>query len=229
MRVVGYIRVSTIDQADEGVSLDAQRAKLEAYASLYDIELVGIEEDAGVSAKTLKRPGLQRALGMLNNKEAEGVLIVKLDRLTRSVVDLGALVSDYFNTFELMSVTDSIDTRSASGRLVLNVLVSVAQWEREATAERTTESLAHLKKQGVQLGGEAIGWTRTDETDEEGRRRVVVVEQELEIVQRIVELREAGQSLRSICQTLTDEGFPTKRGGEWSPKVVRSVLLREAA
>ena len=228
MRVVGYIRVSTVDQADGGVSLEAQETKLRQYASLYDLDLVGIGTDAGVSAKTLDRPGLQRALGFLDRKEASGLLIVKLDRLTRSVVDLSTLVTDYFNDHELLSVSDSIDTRSAAGRLVLNVLVSVAQWEREVIGERTSEALQHLSKQGVKLGGEAVGWARLEETDEEGRRAVAVVERELHTIARIVELREVGLSLRDICRVLTTEGIPTKRGGSWSPKVVRSILMREA-
>ena len=137
-RVVGYVRVSTEQQADGGVSLDAQRAKLEAYAVAMDLELVAIEEDAGLSAKTLERPALQRALAMLDAGAAEGLLVAKLDRLTRSVRDLGELVERYFaSKCSLLSVADSIDTRSAAGRLVLNVLTSVAQWEREASARGT--------------------------------------------------------------------------------------------
>ena len=88
-RAVGYIRVSTDKQVDHGVSLEAQRTKLEAYAALYDIELVAVIVDAGVSAKTLQRPGLQQALGMLRHGEADALLVAKLDRLTRSVKDLG--------------------------------------------------------------------------------------------------------------------------------------------
>ena len=117
-RVVGYVRVSTEHQADGGASLGAQRAKLAAYALAMDLELVAIEEDAGLSAKTLERPALQRALAMLDAGTAEGLLWAKLDRLTRSVRDLGELVERYFSSrWSLLSVADSIDTRSAAGRL----------------------------------------------------------------------------------------------------------------
>ncbi len=162
-RVVGYIRVSTEGQADGGVSLDAQRSKLEAYAFACDLDLVTVEVDAGLSAKTMRRPGLQRALESLRRGDAEGLLVAKLDRLTRSVRDLGTLVEDYFSDgFSLLSVGDSIDTRSAAGRLLLNVLASVSQWEREATGERTREALAHVKAQGVLLGAEgSVGVGRT--------------------------------------------------------------------
>jgi DNA invertase Pin-like site-specific DNA recombinase len=226
-KVVGYVRVSTEHQADAGVSLEAQAAKLRAYALAMDLELVEVVVDAGVSAKTLNRAGLQRALAMLTSGAADGVLVAKLDRLTRSVADLGVLVERYFSTrFALLSVADSIDTRSAAGRLVLNVLASVSQWEREATAERTRDALAHLRSEGVQLGGAALGWTRTEATDDDGRRVVARVAAEVATVARIRDLRDRGASLREIAETLTAEGHATKRGGTWSAKVVRSVLQR---
>ncbi|WP_254903539.1 recombinase family protein, partial [Picosynechococcus sp. PCC 7002] len=104
MKDIGYIRVSTEEQATQGVSLDAQKAKLEAYAGLYDIELVDIVIDAGQSAKSIERPGLQKALGMLDSGEVEAMVIVKLDRLTRSVKDLDWLLENFFaDKFSLMS------------------------------------------------------------------------------------------------------------------------------
>src|SRR5437660_108643 len=126
-------------QANEGVSLDAQREKLRAYCTALDLELIDVYEDHGFSAKSLERPALKTG-------KADILLITKLDRLTRSVKDLGHLVDTYFlpGKFSLLSIGDSIDTRTASGRLVLNVLASVAQWEREAISERTSEALRHL-------------------------------------------------------------------------------------
>lgn len=229
-RVVGYVRVSTEGQADSGISLEAQKAKLEAYALAMDLELIVIEEDAGVSAKTVEgRPGLLRALARLDSGEATGLLVVKLDRLTRSVRDLGDLVERYFAAkHSLMSVSDSIDTRTAAGRLVLNVLASVAQWEREATAERTRESLAHLKATGVLVGGVPLGRKRTAEIDRDGRRVVVEDATELAAVHRAVELRAAGSSLRAIAATLRTEGYPTKRNGTWQATTVGRILGRAA-
>lgn len=226
---MGYVRVSTGHQAEDGVSLDAQRTKIQAYAVAMDLELVTIIEDAGVSAKTLDRPGLTRALAMLDTGEADGLLIAKLDRLTRSVRDLGDLVERYFAArCSLLSVGDSIDTRSASGRLVLNVLMSVAQWEREACAERTRDALVQVRAEGVRLGGVALGWTRTAETDEDGRRVVAKDAGELVTVARMRALKADGLSLREIAATLTDEGHRTKRGGEWYASTVRAVLDRAA-
>lgn len=129
MQVIGYTRVSTEEQAREGVSLAAQEAKLRAYAELYELDLVEVVIDAGQSAKTLARPGLQAALAGLEGGRAQGLVVAKLDRLTRSVRDLGTLLETYFKSrFNLLSVADQVDTRSAAGRFVLSLLTSVAEW-----------------------------------------------------------------------------------------------------
>lgn len=230
-RVVGYIRVSSEGQATEGVSLDAQRVKLAAYCTAMDLELVGIEADEGVSAKTLRRPGLQRALGLLDAGTVDGLLVTKLDRLTRSVRDLGDLVERYFagDRCSLLSVGDSIDTKTAAGRLVLNVLTSVAQWEREATGERTRDALVEVRRQGGVLGADALGWRRVEETDAAGRQCIVRDDAEAETVARITALRGEGLSLRGIATVLTSEGRATKRGGRWAAETVAKVLERAAA
>jgi DNA invertase Pin-like site-specific DNA recombinase len=229
-RVVGYVRVSTEAQATEGVSLDAQRARLIAYCAALGYELVAIETDAGASARSLDRDGLRAALARLDNGDARALAVVKLDRLTRSVRDLAALVERYFHGggggAELLSVSDSIDTHTAAGRLVLNVLVSVAQWEREATAERTREALATVRATGGTLGAAALGWRRATALDARGRRTVETVESELVTIARAQELRALGGSLRTIAATLTAEGHPTKRGGRWSAEHVRCILAR---
>lgn len=154
-RVISYVRVSTDEQANSGVSLAAQREKCELYARLHGLTLVEHIEDAGQSAKSLDRPGLQRALKMLRSGEADALLIVKLDRLTRSVRDLGTLLDTHFQpgAATLMSVHDQIDTSTAAGRMVLNILTSVAQWEREAIGERTAAALAHKRSNGSKTGG----------------------------------------------------------------------------
>jgi DNA invertase Pin-like site-specific DNA recombinase len=229
MRAVGYVRVSTGVQAERGVSLDAQRARIAAYCVAMDLDLVAVIADEGLSARSLDRPGLTSALAMLKEGSAEALLVVKLDRLTRSVRDLGALVETYFaqGRWSLLSVADSIDTRTAAGRLVLNVLVSVAQWEREATVERTVDALTHLRASGVQLGGAALGWKHTEATDPHGRRVVETVAHEAETIARIRELRAAGVSYRGIVATLTKEDRPTKLGGRWHVTTVARVCERD--
>lgn len=157
VKAIGYIRVSSEKQAEQGMSLEAQQAKLTAYARLYDIELVAVEVDAGASAKSLNRPALQQALHCLTTGKAEALLIVKLDRLTRSVKDLGELIDRYFavGKYSLLPVSDQIDTRSAAGRMVLNILASVSQWEREAIGERTSEVMRYKQRKHEYIGGPA--------------------------------------------------------------------------
>ena len=218
---VAYLRVSTDKQAEGGVSIAAQRAKVEAYASLYDLDLVEIIVDAGVSAKTLDRAGLDRALAMLNTGEAAALLVVKLDRLTRSVRDLGDLVDRYFaaGRWALLSVSEQIDTRSAAGRLVLNVLASVAQWEREAIGERTAAALAHKRRQGQRVGGIPYGYALHDD----GVQLIeVVAEQAVIAVAR--ELREAGLSLRAVARELADRGFNSRTGRVFAPMQIKRMV-----
>jgi site-specific DNA recombinase len=228
MRIVGYVRVSTEKQADAGVSLEAQVKKIETYGELYELEVVGIFDDRGLSAKHLNRPGLREALAKLTSGEAEGLLICKLDRLTRSVRDLDQLITEYFadGRFALISISETVDTRTATGRMVLNILASVSQWEREAIGERTRDALSHIKSEGARLGGEALGWRRLEEKDEANRRIVAGVEPEIETVRRIAKLREEGLSMREIAARIAVEGHRTKRGGLWHASTVKAVLDR---
>ena len=222
MKVVGYVRVSTQEQAAEGVSLAAQESKLRAYCVALDLELVAVVSDAGASAKSLARPGLQQALALLDAGQADGLLVCKLDRLTRSVRDLGELLDGWFSTrFALLSVADAIDTRTAGGRLVLNILTSVAAWEREAIAERTSAALRHKVAAGEHVGAPALGVRVVDGALQEVRA-------ERQVVERILALHAEGLSLRAIAASLTAEGAPTKRGGSWAAATVSKVLAREA-
>lgn len=157
MKCIGYVRVSTERQADEGYSLDAQRQDIERYCQLYGIGLIDIIADEGISACNLEREGLQRALNMINVGLADGLVVAKLDRLTRSVKDLGYLLEEYFTKYALMSVTDKIDTSSASGRLVLNIIISVAQWEREAISERIKKAMDVKGERGERRGNIPFG------------------------------------------------------------------------
>jgi DNA invertase Pin-like site-specific DNA recombinase len=219
-KAIGYIRVSTQEQSTTGVSLQAQEEKLKAYAGLYDIELVDIIVDAGESAKTLDRPGLQTALRMLDNGEAEALLICKLDRLTRSVRDLDTLLEHYFSErFSLMSIGEQIDTRTASGRLVLNVLMSVSQWEREAIGERTKEALSHKKSIGEHCGGVGFGYQVAEKR--------LARTKEHETVQGIIKMRREGLTLTAIANNLNSERVETQRGGKWYAKTVSNIIKRE--
>jgi DNA invertase Pin-like site-specific DNA recombinase len=225
-QTIAYVRVSTDKQADRGVSLDAQRAKVAAYAELYDLDLVETIVDAGVSAKTLDRPGLQRALGMLRRHEADALLVVKLDRLTRSVKHLGELVETVFapGKSALLSVGEQIDTRSAAGRLVLNVLASVSQWEREAIGERTAAALQHKIACGERAGELAFGFKLAADGV-----HVEADEAEQAVIAVVQEMRALGLSHRAIVAELAARGIVSRSGKPLAKTQVTRLLARTAA
>lgn len=225
-KAIGYVRVSSEQQAQEGVSLNAQRQKLRDYCRAMDIELIDIVADEGYSASSLKRPGLQAALAKLQQGQAQSLIVTKLDRLTRCVKDLGTLCEQYFSDGKpstLLSVSDSIDTRTAAGKLVLNVLTSVAQWEREAISERTRDVLAHLKRNGVKLGGAPYGWRYAARVDASGRRALAEVRSEQAAIKRVCALHRRGVPLPAICDRLTQEGHKP-RGSRWHKRTVCRIL-----
>jgi DNA invertase Pin-like site-specific DNA recombinase len=219
--------VSTIEQADSGISLDAQIAKMQAYARLYDLEIVETIQDPGESGKTLNRPGLQRALTLLKSGKADGVLIVKLDRLTRSIADWQDLIDAYFGERggkQLLSVNDSIDTRTAAGRLVLNVLITVAQWERETIGERTRDALQHKIRNGQRVGKVRYGFDLATDG-------VTLLENpgEQQIIAMMRDLRAAGRTLRQIAAELTARNIPSKEGNsQWRHQSIAYILRRAA-
>src|ERR1700736_6449847 len=126
MRAIGYVRVSTDKQAEQGVSLEAQAEKIRAMAVVHDAELLDILVDSGESAKSLQRPGMTRLLAMVDARQVQAVIVAKLDRLTRSVKDLCELLERFERRGgALISVGESLDTGSAAGRLVLNIMTAV--------------------------------------------------------------------------------------------------------
>ena len=212
-KAIAYIRVSTDKQADKGHSLLAQQEKVNAYASLYDLDIIDFVIETG-SAKNLNREGLQGALAQIKAGKADALIVVKLDRLTRSVADLGYLVETYFAKAGLLSVSEQIDTRSASGRLVLNVLASVSQWEREAIGERTAVVKQSMKANGLYCGG-LVPYGQMLESGV-----LVNNPQEQTIITRAKALKAQGHSLRTIATMFSQEGLKTRKDTNFSHTLV---------
>jgi site-specific DNA recombinase len=153
MLTIGYVRVSTDRQAEHGVSLEAQEAKIRAMATVQGAELLDVIVDGGESAKSLNRPGLQRLMALVNGGKVQAVIVAKLDRLTRSVKDLCGLLELFEKRkVALISVAEALDTGSAAGRLVITIMGAVSQWEREAIGERTRDALRHKRRNGERVG-----------------------------------------------------------------------------
>jgi len=218
MKVIGYCRVSTEEQAREGVSLEAQREKIEAWAHVMDGELLTVEEDAGISGKMMRnREGLQRALELACDQKA--VLVVySLSRLSRSTKDTLAVAERLGRAgADLVSLSERIDTTTAAGKMVFRMLAVLNEFERDQISERTSAVLQHKKSKLEAYSPTPYGYRRLG-------NQLITDALEQEIIHRIQSLREGGRSLREIASALNAEGVPTKNGGSWHASTVHYIL-----
>ena len=227
MVAIGYVRVSTGGQAEDGVSLAAQRSKVQAWAKLNDEPELIVFEDAGLSGSTMsQRPGLKDALDAVCKRK--GTLIVySLSRLARSTRDTLTISERLAKAgAQLVSLSERLDTSSAAGQMMFRMLAVLAEFERDQIAERTKSAMAHMRKAGRRISRFApYGW----EFDAAGEL-LVVNRSEQRVLQRMRKFRSQGMTLRQIAAELNEHDVPTKQGGNggWTPKVIRSLLLRPA-
>ena len=218
-----YIRVSTEGQAKEGVSLEVQQRKIEAWCVANDFELGGVFVDAGLSGKRAdNRPELQNALSAVT--QSKGVLVVySLSRLARSTKDT-IQISERLDKAgaDLVSLSEKLDTTSAAGKMVFRLMAVLAEFERDQVYERTIAALAHKKSKGERVGKIPFGFNLAADG-------VMLLENpdELRAVELIRELKAEGYSLRAIAAELDSAGIPTKDGkGGWRHTTVQSILSR---
>jgi site-specific DNA recombinase len=224
MKAIGYVRVSTDKQADRGVSLEAQAEKIRAMAVVHDAELLDIIVDGGESAKSLERPGMERLLTLVDGKKVQAVIVAKLDRLTRSVKDLCTLMERFERrSVALISVAESLDTSSAAGRLVLNIMTAVSQWEREAIGERTRDAMDHKRTNGERVGNIRFGYRLSVD----GRHIEPDLTEQV-VLREIRQLRQSGHSMRRIATALNQRSLRTRRGSAWRLEHVARILKQGA-
>lgn len=220
---IGYIRVSTMGQADEGISLETQRAKLYAWALLNDYELLAILEDAGLSGKRAdNRPGLQEALKLACEHQAP-LVVYSLSRMARSTKDAIEILEHLRGCgADLVSITEQIDTTSAAGKMIYRLLAVFAEFERDLISERTKAAMAHLKAQGKCCGQVPYGWNKTD------CGNLVVNQAEQGWIDWMRAKKVAGTPLRAIAEMMNGNHIPTKSGnGKWYGKSI-SVIIKAA-
>jgi len=206
LKAIGYTRVSTDKQ---GISLEAQLEKIQAMAVVQGAEVLEVIQDAE-SAKSLERPGMARLLALVDAGKVQVVIIAKLDRLTRSVRDLGELLERFHKKgVSLVSVAESLDTGSAAGRLVLNIMTAVSQWEREAIGERTAVALRHKRAHRRVYNHVPYGFVREGDA-------LVPLPAEQAVIRRIQLWKANGWTLSQIAEALNHEGVPTKRAVDGS-------------
>jgi DNA invertase Pin-like site-specific DNA recombinase len=195
MKAIGYVRVSTEDQAREGISLDNQENKIRAYADLNGFELVDVIKDEGLSGKTMDRPGMNRINAMIDAVEIEAVIVYKLDRLSRKTIDiLNTLDAWEKNNIAFHSITDRIDTKTAAGKFLLTILSALAQMERDLISERTVDALAHKKRTGEWCGRVPFGYKIKD-------NRLVEDEEAMKTIKKAKRLRSIGKPYRDISRS----------------------------
>jgi DNA invertase Pin-like site-specific DNA recombinase len=209
---VAYLRVSTDEQADSGAGLDAQRAAITAEATRRGWTITEWHVDAGVSGKSLSgRPALLDALDAVRGRRAAALVVAKLDRLSRSLLDFAGLMADaQRERWNLVALDLGIDLSTPAGEFMANVMASAAQWERRIIGQRTRDALAMKKAAGVRLGRPA-GLPA-------------------EIMSRILAARAAGQSFQKVADALNADAVPTAQGGaKWHASTVRAVAVSQDA
>lgn len=219
---IGYVRVSTEGQATEGVSLEAQRAKIEAWCLANDVQLGGVFVDAGISGKRAdNRPELQNALSAVT--KTKGVLVVySLSRLARSTKDT-IQISERLDKAgaDLVSLSEKLDTTSAAGKMVFRMMAVLAEFERDQISERTSTAMAHKKSKGERVGTIPFGFRLLDDG-----RTLVRYEKEQGIIELLELFRESGHSYGKIADILNRKSVPTKKtGAMWQGTTVRNILM----
>jgi DNA invertase Pin-like site-specific DNA recombinase len=223
VKVVGYTRCSTDEQAVDGVSLATQLGRIQAWCDVADAELVEVIEDAGVSGTRplADRPGGARVASLLEarNPDVDAVVVARLDRLGRDASEaLSCLRKFASGSVGLVSIADRIDLSTPQGRAMAQVTFVFAELERALVASRTADALAELRSRGKAYGPTPFGFQREGDT-------LVLDPAEQSALARMRRLRAKGKSYQAIAIALNRSGTPAKRGGAWHPPSIRSVLL----
>ncbi len=218
-----YIRVSTLEQSTQGVSLEAQEERLRAYCAMAKLDVVAVLREEGVSgARSLSlRPRGMELLALVSAKKVGHIVALKLDRLFRDAADALNQSRAWDKAGIALHLVDmggqSLNTASAMGRFFLNMMAGVAELERNLIAERTEMALAHKKAHREAYAPTPYGFDRVGNS-------LVPNQQEMCIVVLIKTWRGEGWSLRKIAQALTEMGTPTKNGGRWHPGTIKYLL-----
>ena len=217
MKAVAYTRVSTFAQAEDGVSLDAQAAKIRAWAELNGYEFGGLFSDAGLSGAKANRPGLAAALDAVGKGDA--LVVYSLSRLARNTSHTLEIASELDKRgADLVSLSEKIDTTTAAGKMVFRMLAVLSEFERDQLAERTKLAMSHMKAQGQRVGSIPYGKRLADDgvtlTDDDT---------EQETISLVRSLRHNGYTLTAIASELKARGFQPK-GKAWHPQTVKNIL-----
>ncbi|MDR3046766.1 MAG: recombinase family protein [Bacteroidales bacterium] len=224
IKAAAYIRVSTDEQVENGYSLQLQRERITAQITAKGWELFKIYEDGGQSGGKLERPALQEMLTDIEVGNIQAVVIYKLDRLSRKQRDTMYLIEDVFlkQNIELLSISESLDTSSPTGRAMIGMLSVFAQLERDTITER----LSSGRKQKATTGGYCGGNSAIGYNTKRGKKSLFVDKNKADTVRRVFVLKDEGLKLQEIADRLNIEGHTTKQGAKFSSTQVMRILNR---
>ncbi len=214
-----YIRVSSVDQA-EGSSLDNQLHLIKNYALAKGFEITEIIQDKGISAfKKKVRPGFNRVMEMIQNREVNHVIVYSLSRFARNTrVTLEAVDTMIKNEISFHSISEEMNTSTPHGRFLISLLSSLAQLESEQIGERVKSVKKFCKSQKRTYTRPVYGFDNKFEYDESGKKKsgkMVPNEKEMAVVKQIVAEHQFGVSAEKIAWLLNSEKIPTKNNSEW--------------
>jgi len=224
IQAAAYIRVSTDEQVESGYSLQMQRERIAAQIAAKGWELYKVYEDAGYSGGRLDRPALRTMLSDIAGGKIQAVVVYKLDRLSRKQRDTMFLLEDVFlrDNVQLVSISESLDTSSPTGRAMIGMLSVFAQLERDTITERLSEGRKQKAKGGGYAGGNpAIGYR-----SERGKKILTLDDAKVAAVRRVFALSDEGLKLQEIADKLNAEGFTTKQGALFAPTQVMRIIKR---
>ncbi|MDZ7960767.1 MAG: recombinase family protein [Aulosira sp. DedQUE10] len=223
MRLIGYTRVSTIGQEDN-TSLPDQERRINAYCEAFNYELVEVVREVATGTKkdVGTRPEFNRALDMLRQGEADGIIALKLDRLARNAKDVLILVDDVLKPLNknLILLDVQVDTSTPTGRMILTMMAAVAELEAGMIRERTQGGRrAKAEKGGYAYGSPAFGTKAVD-------GELIPDQEEVDTIEAIRRHHKSGKSFQAIAAWMNRNGYKTKRGTQWKPMSVKRVVDR---
>jgi DNA invertase Pin-like site-specific DNA recombinase len=207
MRAIGYCRVSTAEQGDSRAGLEAQESAIRAEVERQGWELESIRVDVASGSSMRKRPELAATLADLREHRADVLVVAKLDRLSRSVLNFASVLEvAHQEGWSIVVIDLGVDMTTTHGKLIAHIMIALAQWERETIGDRTRTALTAVRARGTRLG-------RPSGVDDATSRMIRV-------------LRDSGMSWQRVADSLAREGIPTAQGGTWHGATVRKLYAR---
>ncbi|MDU6483051.1 recombinase family protein [Paeniclostridium sordellii] len=228
-RVAIYCRVSTVEQAEEGYSIDEQNLKIREYCEREGHEIYNLYEDRGISGKNItNRPGIKQLLHDATENKFDLVIVWKLNRISRKLLDILNIV-ELLNKHNIAfrSLTENFETETPSGKLQLNIMGAIGEFERETIAENVKMGLLARAKEGRWNGGVVLGYDIVEIRNEGKKRkntRLEINEKEANTVRRIFELYSKGYGYKAVVNRVNKEGYKTKRNKQFAVSTVKEIL-----